>query len=177
METLPSQSGFSHGRGRNILIGIGNEYRGDDALGILVAREIARRGLPGFSVLEQSGEGTNLMDAWKDARCVMIIDAVSSSATPGDLHRLDASREVIPKRLFHYSSHAFGVAEAIEMARALGELPPVAILYGIEGETFEAGIGLSESVIRQIPGLIAMIFEDLKRFQFNAEGKHEGHNE
>ena len=34
------------------------------------------------------------------------------------------------------STHALGLAEAMELARALGRLPPV-IVYGIEGKTFE----------------------------------------
>lgn len=177
MEPLPSGNGFSQVRGKTVLIGIGNEFRGDDALGILVVREIARRGAEGVALLEQCGEGTALMEAWKGARCAMIVDAVSTGSSPGHLHRLDASRTTIPKRLFHYSSHAFGVAEAIEMARTLGELPARTIIFGIEGESFEAGIGLSDSVIRKVPELIAMILDDLERQQIvqaHSDGAHDG---
>ena len=57
--------------GQNLLIGVGNEFRNDDALGILVAREIRRRNVPGVTVVERSGEGTALMDAWAGAELVI----------------------------------------------------------------------------------------------------------
>lgn len=147
--------------GQNLLIGVGNEFRSDDALGILVAREIRRRDLPGLTVVERSGEGTALMDTWAGAELVIVVDAVVGGKDPGEIHRLDAARDEIPRGLFHYSSHAFGVAEAIAMARELHVLPPRVILYGIEGKEFGDGVGLSDQVVKNIPHLIAMIEEDL----------------
>ena len=54
--------------------------------------------------------------------------------------------EEIPRSFFHYSTHAFSVAEAIEMARALGQLPRRLVVYGIEGKNFESGISLSPEI-------------------------------
>ena len=147
--------------GRTILIGVGNEFRTDDALGILVAREIRRRNFPGVTVVERSGEGTALMETWEGADLVIIVDAICSGNSPGDVHRLDAAHDPIPKGFFHYSSHAFGVAEAVAMARELNVLPQRAIIYGIEGKEFSEGVGLSDQVVKNIPHLIAMIEEDL----------------
>ena len=42
--------------------------------------------------------------------------------------------------------HGFGLNEAIELARALGQLPPRCIVFAIEGEAFETGAGLSSAV-------------------------------
>ncbi|HUI66239.1 MAG TPA: hydrogenase maturation protease [Bacteroidota bacterium] len=144
-----------------LLIGIGNEFRTDDALGILVAREIRRRNPEGVTILEQSGEGTALMEAWEGAEEVIIVDAILSGKAPGEIFRLDALHQDVPRGLFHYSSHSFGVAEAVAMARELGRLPRHLILYGIEGKEFGEGVGLSDRVVRSIPELIAMIEEDL----------------
>ena len=44
------------------------------------------------------------------------------------------------------STHAFGVAEALELARALNRLPPCLLIYGIEGKNFAMGTGLSPEV-------------------------------
>ncbi len=71
------------------------------------------------------------------------------------------------KDLSLFSSHAFGVADAIEMARELHQLPPVTILYGIEGEAFDPGVGLSDSVLKSLPRLLAMIEQDLCRLRGN----------
>lgn len=145
----------------NLLIGVGNEFRSDDALGILVAREIRRRSFPGVEVVERSGEGTALMDTWAGADLVVVVDAICSGKAPGVIHRLDAAHDEIPRGLFHYSSHSFGLAEAIAMSRELSLLPGRMVVYGIEGKEFGEGVGLSDQVVKNIPHLIAMIEEDL----------------
>ncbi len=147
---------------RLTIIGVGNEFRSDDALGLLVARELKRRHPDAVTILEADGEGASLMETWKGRDAVLIIDALSSGGPPGSVRRLDAASIPVPAGLFHYSSHAFGVAEAIEMARRLHQLPRIALLYGIEGASFEAGVGLSDPVVKSIPGLISTIQRDLK---------------
>jgi len=129
-----------------LIIGIGNVFRGDDGVGILTARKIRERKLSGIQTIEESGEGTSLIDAWKDRGTVIIIDAVSSGTKPGTIHSFDAAAQQIPTRFFHYSTHAFSLAEAIELARVLNRLPERLFVYGIEGKNFDAGSGLSPEV-------------------------------
>src|SRR5512140_447778 len=143
-----------------VLVGVGNEFGTDDALGILIAREMRRRCPSGLRIVEASGEGASLMDAWQGADEVIIVDAMAGPE-PGEIHRIDASSSRIPKNLSLFSSHAFGVADAVELARELHQLPPVTILYGIEGELFDPGVGLSDSVLKSLPRLLAMIEQDL----------------
>lgn len=116
-----------------LIIGIGNAYRGDDAVGLHVAQCLKKQAHDHVHVIEESGEGASLMECWKDANSVILIDAVSSGAKPGTIHRLDAHTQPIPTNFFHYSTHAFGVAEAIELSRALNQMPRRLIVYGIEG--------------------------------------------
>jgi hydrogenase maturation protease len=147
---------------KSLVIGIGNEYRRDDAVGLVVARRLRQRNLAGVTVIEQSGEGTALMEAWKDAASVILVDAVCSGAPPGTVHRLDARAHGIPANFFHCSTHAFGVAEAVELARALGQLPEQLILYGIEGKDFAAGLGLSAEVERAAQRLSQQIVTEVQ---------------
>jgi hydrogenase maturation protease len=129
-----------------LLIGCGNEYRSDDAAGLIVARRVQERAAGQITVRESPGEGAALIEAWKGARTVILVDAVCSGSEAGAIHRIEAHRERLPAKMFHYSTHAFGVAEAIELARVLNQLPPRLIVYGIEGKKFEAGVGLSPEV-------------------------------
>jgi hydrogenase maturation protease len=140
-----------------VIIGVGNEYRGDDGVGLTIARQVRAAALPGVQVREESGEGAALIDAWQGADVVILCDAVRSGAAVGTIHRLEAHRQPIPAGFFRYSTHAFSVAEAVELARALGQLPPHLVLYGVEGSDFTAGIGLSppvagaaQEVVRQV---------------------------
>lgn len=139
-----------------LVIGIGNDLRGDDAVGLIVARRLQELALPGVTILEQRGEGTALMIAWQDiARqpdsWVILIDAVAAGSPPGTIHRLDAGAEPLPASLFPYSSHAFGVAGAVEVTRRLERLPAHLIIYGIEGRDYAYGVPLSPEVAAAVP--------------------------
>jgi len=147
--------------GGTLIIGLGNQYRRDDAVGLVVARRLKEAAPEHVRVLEESGEGTSLMESWKGADTVILIDAVHSEAGPGTVRRLDAHRQPIPTRFFHCSTHAFGVAEAIELARVLSQLPPRLIVYGIEGKTFEAGLGLSPEVEKAAQEVVERVLGDL----------------
>lgn len=144
-----------------LIIGVGNPYRGDDAVGLWVAERLERRANLPAQVCSASGEGAALLALWQGVECAIVVDAVRSGAAPGKIFRFEAQRQVVPARFFHYSTHAFSVAEAVELSRALGQLPPRLILYGIEGEGFRAGQGLSPCVRGACETVIVHILEDL----------------
>jgi hydrogenase maturation protease len=97
-------------------------------------------------LLEREGEPTALIDAWEGADVLWLVDAVSSGAPPGTIHRLDASEQELPAALFRGSTHHVGLAEAVELARALKRLPRQTVVYGIEGGSFEVGDELGDAV-------------------------------
>ena len=146
-----------------MVVGVGNAWRGDDAAGLVAARRL-RELLPGVSVAECEGEPVGLVDAWSDAGAVWLVDAVSSGAAPGTLHRIDAGRGAVPRALFRASTHAFGLAESIELARALGTLPQGVVVYGIEGASFAAGEGLSPEVEEAVGRVVDSVREEVERF-------------
>jgi hydrogenase maturation protease len=128
------------------VIGIGNAWRSDDRAGLEVARLLAGTLPEEVEVLEREGEPTSLIEAWEGAAAVWLADAVASGAEPGTVHRHDASEQALPATLFDTSTHHFGLAEAVEIARALGRLPGTAVVYGIEGASFDTGETLSPAV-------------------------------
>ncbi len=148
-----------------LVIGIGNAWRSDDAAGLAVARVLEESPPPGVEVLAREGEPTELIDVWADAEAVWLVDAVSSGAPPGTVHRLDASAEPLPAALFRVSSHLVGLAEAVELARALGRLPGRVIVFGIEGARFEAGEGVSPEVVDAVDRVAAAIREEAQEAQ------------
>lgn len=145
---------------RTIVIGVGNPLRGDDAAGLQVARRLAARGCE--AVHEASGETASLMELWQGADGVLLADAAQSGAAAGAVTRLDASSVALPSAFLHCSTHAFGVAEAVELSRSLGSLPPRVIVFGIEGVSFEHGAPLSPEVDEGVATAAAMIEAELK---------------
>ncbi len=147
-----------------LVVGIGNQFRGDDGLGIFVARELVKSVPANITVKELSGDGTALMSLWENWSDVLLVDALKSGSPPGTLHRLDPIREPLPRWIGLSSSHSFGVAEAIALSRHLEKLPRTLRIIGIEAETFAAGVGLSMSVVRSIPSLLNLARREMGRF-------------
>lgn len=140
-----------------ILIGVGNAWRGDDAAGLAVARRVGASAPAGVEVREHEGDGTGLVDAWADTEHVVIVDAAASGAQPGTIRRFDAHAGPLPARLLRSSTHAFGLPEAIELARALGRLPARLEVYAIEGGDFTAGDRLTPPVEHAVDDLAAVL--------------------
>jgi hydrogenase maturation protease len=145
-----------------VIIGVGNEYRSDDGAGIAVARRLRALFTSGVTILEESGEGAALMQAWQGASWVMLVDAVHSGASPGTIHRLDARAAPMPTGFFHYSTHAFSVAEAVELARSLDQLPAHLVVYGIEGANFAAGVELSPAVEQAVEVVVERLAQEVQ---------------
>ncbi|HEY4930878.1 MAG TPA: hydrogenase maturation protease [Terriglobales bacterium] len=145
-----------------VIVGVGNEYRSDDGVGIAVARRLRALFPTGVTILGEGGEGTALIQAWQGATWVMLVDAVRSGAPPGTIHRLDARAASVPTGFFRYSTHAFSVAEAVELARSLDQLPPYLVVYGIEGENFAAGVELSPAVEQAAEAVVERLAEEVR---------------
>jgi hydrogenase maturation protease len=134
------------------VIGVGNAWRGDDAVGLLVARRLNEDRLPRVEVLECRGTVTAVREAWKDAAAVIVVDAVVSGGRPGAIYRFNAHGAGVPAELSRSpSSHGWGVAEALALGQVLQELPPWLIIYGIEGQNFGPGQEVSQEVAAAIP--------------------------
>jgi hydrogenase maturation protease len=151
----------ARGRAPLKVIGLGNAYRSDDAVGLAVARALHGTLPNDVEVLEREGEPTSLIDAWEGATAVWLVDAVSSGAAPGTIHRVDAACEAVPVAFARSSTHHFGLPEAIELARALDRLPGRLLVYGIEGASFDTGSRLTPEVERCVPLVVDAIREEV----------------
>jgi hydrogenase maturation protease len=131
---------------RRIVLGIGNPDRGDDGAGRAVV-QLLRGALPAdVEVDEHGGEAAALLSRLDGVAEAFLVDACASGAPSGTVQRFDVAVDPLPQGAFGLSTHAFGLAEAVELGRALGQLPARCIVYAIEGTSYEAGAPLSEPV-------------------------------
>ena len=143
------------------LIGIGNRFRRDDAAGLEVVRRLRLAHPPGVILIEQEGEPASLIEAWSTADEALVVDGVSSGSAPGTIHRFDVTDAPLPAEVFNPSTHAMGLPEAVELARELDRLPGRLVVYGIEGEDFETGEGLSVPVQKTVEKLVMELYHEL----------------
>jgi hydrogenase maturation protease len=139
-----------------LIIGLGSPF-GDDRLGwvaleaLQASAALAAAGGGNISFATLDRPGPSLLAQWRGADHVIVVDAVRSGAPPGTRHRLEPAEVAVPESV---SSHGFGLAAALELARALNELPPRLVVYGMEIDPSCAGPSLSAPVRRALPALI-----------------------
>ena len=147
---------------RQAVIGVGNEFQGDDGIGRHVIREL--RGILPSDVLvvEEQADAANLMEAWKDADHVIIIDAMVSGALPGTIMRFNAAEMPLPREIFpHFSTHSYSVAESVELARLLDRLPARVTVYGIEGKQFKTSEQLSNELLQKTQEIVKVVVQEI----------------
>ena len=149
------------------VIAIGNPYRRDDGAGAAVLAGLAEQfaGDARVRLVELDGESVRLVQAWEGSGVVWLVDAVRSGRLPGSVHEVDATQladlDDSGRRLG--GGHLMGLAEAVDLARALDLLPRVLRVLGIEGVDFDHGEGLSEVVRRGVAEAVAVLRRDLER--------------
>lgn len=136
------------------VIGVGNAERGDDGVGPAVIARLREGVAARVSLFALAGETGELVDRLAGAQAVWIVDAAVSGAAPGTVYWLDVVDGRPVPRHAAASTHGLGVAEAVELARALGQLPAVCRLAVIEGACFAIGSGLSAPVAKAVEGVV-----------------------
>jgi hydrogenase maturation protease len=147
---------------RIVVVGVGNRDRADDGAGLAVAERVRERGPLGVDVVTNAGDPIDLIDAWSDADVAIVVDALVSGARPGRVLRFEADRHPLRAELFPASSHELGVAQAVELARALAVLPPRLVVFGIEGRRFNHGGPVSPEVARAIERVTEAVLEEVR---------------
>lgn len=140
-----------------IVVGVGNDLRGDDAAGVEAVRRLAPS--PSLVLHEHGGDAPGLVALWGPDDDVTIVDAVVSDGPPGTLLELDALAAPLPAEVSWATTHGAGVAEGVELARVLGRLPRSLVVLGIVAKQFDLGApmtpeveGAVDEVVRRLRG-------------------------
>lgn len=144
-----------------LVVGCGNLMRGDDGVGPTVVRLLAERDLPdGVRLLDVGTAGMDVAFAMRGVHRVFLIDAASTGATPGTVHRVPAE-ELVGLAPPAGDVHHLRWDEALGFARWLlaDDHPDEVTVYLVEGAGFELGAPLSaavEAAAERVAGIIEM---------------------
>ena len=149
---------------RTVLVAaIGNPDRGDDGVGPAVAVRLRGQVPGGVYLLERVSDVLMLLDEWEDFSDVIVVDAAGPNGRPGRINRFDVTAQPLPADFVCSSTHAFGVAEAVELGRSLGRFPRRLIAYLVEGEQFDLGAPLSPAVAAAVDIVAQRILAEIAR--------------
>ncbi len=96
-----------------VVLGLGQELAGDDAVGLAVARELSARGWPART----SSDASELVTLLEAGERVVLVDAVVDGGAPGDVRRL--SPGALGVEASPVSSHGLTVRAALDLVCAL----------------------------------------------------------
>ena len=139
-----------------VIIGIGNEFRGDDAAGILTVRQLEQK-FPDKAEYYYFQDDVLSLVHHLDSSQVCIVDTVISGQQAGTIHLFDLHRDLADISEIKFSGHSFNPVDAIQLARVNGPLPETLLFYGIEGKSFAAGTAMTEAVSKGMETLAANI--------------------
>lgn len=181
---MTANAGGMHGRGRTVVIGVGNEFRRDDGAGPAVIARL-RGQLPGeVALVVSDGDPVRLIEAWSGATLAVVVDAVRAHPPhPGRLRRFvvdrpgrdpgagaagpgagTAGRE---KGLAGRaggraaSTHGLGLDDAIGLAHVLERMPDRMIVHAIEVADVTHGADMTPAVAAAVAIAAAAVRRDV----------------
>jgi hydrogenase maturation protease len=155
----------------SVVIGIGNDHRGDDGVGLVVVR--ALRDDAGIAAVENGGDPAELIEAWTGVEVAIVVDAARTPESPGTVRRIvlpvdDSAAEPasppsveIPDVGSRTGSHTLGLVDAMALGRALDRLPRRLVLYTVAGTHFALDPALSPPVAAAVPEVVRAIRREL----------------
>ena len=150
-------------------IGVGNVLLSDDAVGVRVIeglRAMAEHDPlalpPGTRLIDGSTLGLDLLGIVREARGVVLVDAVRLGAPAGTVSVLHG--DAIVSAGGHRDGQAAGaIGELIAVARLMAWLPEPVAMVGIEVADIELGVHLSPVVDGALPAAMDAVRTELRR--------------
>ena len=148
-----------------LVVGLGNPDRGDDGVGAIVVRRLAGRLPSDVAIVVRSGDMLSLIEDWASFDALVCVDAAAPMGVPGRIHRIDLATDELPQDISSTSSHAFGIADAVALARALQLAPRDIVVYAVEGCCFNGGASVAPKVVAAAGEVADRIVAEVSRLR------------
>lgn len=142
------------------MLGLGNELRRDDAVGMRVVQKL-RQSLPDrddVTFQEAGVAGLAILDLVSGYQNLIIIDAIETEGgKPGQIYRF--SEEALGRTTWPWSVHGAGLGTILELGRRCGcHVPENVVIYAVEVEDAQTWRrGCTPQVRRAIPVVTRLI--------------------
>ncbi len=151
---------------RILLLGLGNILLKDEGVGVHVVNAIKERYTcsPEVEMLDGGTLGLDLLHFLEGREKVLIIDAADFRKEPGHIEVLED--DAIPSSLFSkLSVHHIGLSDLLFAATLKNIKPPKIKLIGIQPESTEVGLEMTDTIRGKIERLIDLAINTLKEWK------------
>lgn len=162
----------SEGKHLTLVLGLGNILLSDDAVGVRVAERLLDEYSfpPEVQVMDGGTLGLDLLAYVQDADRLVVVDALNIRDKPGTVARLvddEVPAFLAPK----ISPHQMGLVDLLAASRLSGHFPDELVLWGVQPESLELGLGLSPTVAAQVESLVKHVLDELSRWDLTPTRK------
>ena len=150
---------------RTLVLGLGNELAGDDAVGLLVARRLREELDGSVDVVESSASGLALIEVLAGYDRAVVVDAIVTGRVPSGTITEMGLDEVC--RVIAPSTHQAGLPELAAVASRLGlRFPSQTVVFAVEVvDPYTIGAGLSEPVAGAVDELVRRVRDRLRGWE------------
>jgi len=146
-----------------LVLGIGNVLLTDEGIGVRALKELERRYTypTNVELLDGGTAGIELLRHIRNRDYLIIIDAMKCGQEPGTVLRVEGD-EVPAAFRTRISPHQLGLSDLLVAAMLTDELPANLVLYGVEPESIDIGLDLTETVEANVDKLVGVVADELR---------------
>lgn len=151
-----------------IVIGLGNPLMADEGIGTAVVGALAGLAEAGklptdeVEYLDGGCGGMYLLHSIEGRKKVILIDCAKMGLPPGTLRRFTPDDVATVKQMTHLSLHEVDILRVIELAKMIGQCPDQIVIFGIQPQTIEPRMALTETLQTQLPDYLAHIVKEIQ---------------
>jgi len=146
-----------------LVLGIGNVLLTDEGIGVRALKELERKfSFPAnVELLDGGTAGIELLRHIRNRDHLIIIDAMKCGQKPGTVVRVEGD-EVPAAFRTRISPHQLGLSDLLAAAMLTDELPKNLVLFGVEPESIDIGLELTETVEANLEKLLDSVADELR---------------
>ena len=156
---------------RVLVIGLGNILLKDEGIGVHIARQLEKQGLPSnVEVIDGGTSGLDVLLSQEGSYKFVVVDAIRAGKKPGTIYkgRFKAGEKNKLTQIFgqdkesKISLHQVGLLEALTAAEKMNCAPEEVIIIGAEPGEVDCGLELTQPMKRRVPEIIEKVLEEIK---------------
>ena len=146
-----------------LILGIGNVLLTDEGIGVRALKELERKFTfpANVELLDGGTAGIELLRHIRKRDYLIIIDAMKCDQEPGTVVRVEGD-DVPAAFRTRISPHQLGLSDLLAAAMLTDELPKNLVLFGVEPESIDIGLDLTETVEANVDKLIGAVADELR---------------
>ena len=147
-----------------VVLGLGNPLMADEGIGVYLVERLMESAsqYPAADFVDAGTGGVSILYHIEGRTKAIVIDCAFMDEPPGAIRRFTPDQVQSTKVLAHQSLHEADLMRIIAMARELGQSPDQIVIFGIQPEQVEPGLGLSRTLRERIDEYTSMILHELE---------------